>query len=325
MAHDNPRIVVLDGWTTNPGDLDWAPLEAIGPTTVHDRTPPGELLSRLADAQVAFTNKTALRRETLTESPDLRFIGVLATGFDIVDVVAAKEQGVVVANVPAYSTQSVAQMAMAHVLNFAQHVADHAEAVKQGGWARCPDFCFWEHPLVELDGKTMGIVGFGRIGRATARLATAFGMNILAYKPSPIEASELPDYVRMVDVDTVFRESDFVSLHCPLTPESQQLVSGERLRLMKPTAFLINTSRGPLVDEGALADALRNGHLAGAGLDVLTVEPPPADHPLYSVDNCHITPHIAWATSAARSRLLQMSVDNLQAFLAGTPKNVVNR
>lgn len=320
MAGDRPRIVVLDGWTTNPGDLSWERLEAIGPCTIHDRTLPEEILPRAAGAQAIYINKTAVQRETIAQLPQLKFIGVLATGYNVVDVAAAAAHGVVVTNVPTYGTQSVAQMVFAHVLNFTQQVAQHVAAVRAGRWAECPDFCFWDAPLVELDGLTMGIVGLGRIGQATARLAHAFGMKVVAYDAFPVEP---PEYVRLADLETVFREGDFVSLHCPLTAENEQLVSTERLALMKPTAYLINTARGPLVDEAALETALGEKRIAGAGLDVLTVEPPPADHPLYAIENCHITPHIAWATRAARQRLLNTAVENLQAFLAGSPQNLV--
>lgn len=316
------RIVVLDGHTLNPGDLDWAPLRALGPCEIHPRTPPGQVVERARGAEAVLTNKTVLDREILARLPGLRYIGVLATGYNVVDVGAARERGITVTHVPDYSTPSVAQMAFAHLLNLAQRVGDHARSVREGGWTRCEDFCYWLHPLVELAGRTMGIVGFGRIGRETGRIARAFGMRVIFHDVAPLEVP--PEEARAVDLDTLFRESDVVSLHCPLTDANRGLVNAARLALMKPTAILINTSRGPLVDEPALAEALNAGRLAGAGLDVLGVEPPPAGHPLLSARNCFITPHIAWATRGARQRLLETVVSNLKAFLEGRPRNVVN-
>jgi glycerate dehydrogenase len=316
------RIVVLDGHTLNPGDLSWKGLEALGECAIHDRTPPAEVVGRATGAGVVLTNKVAITRETIERLPDLKYIGVLATGYNIVDVEAAARRNIPVTNVPTYGTVSVAQMVMAHLLNLAQHVEHHAVTVRDGRWTASDDFCYWDFPLVELAGLTMGVVGFGRIGRATAALARAFGMNVVAYDPVPPQ--DLPEGVRAADLDEVFRTSDVVSLHCPLTPDTERLVNAERLAMMKPTAFLINTSRGPLVDETALAEALNAGRLAGAGLDVLAVEPPRADNPLLAAKNCHITPHIAWATRSARARLLETVVDNVRAFLAGRPQNVVD-
>jgi glycerate dehydrogenase len=317
------RIVVLDGYTLNPGDLSWAALEALGPLIVHDRTPPAETALRAAAAEIVLTNKTVLSREILRQLPQLRYIGVLATGYNIVDVDAAREQNVPVSNVPDYGPSSVVQMAFAHLLNFTQHVAAHASSVAAGDWSRCPDFCYWDVPLCELAGLTMGIVGFGRIGRMAATVAQAFGMNILAHDVAPPE--ELPPGVRFVGLEELFSESDVVSLHCPLTPATDKLVNAKRLAMMKPSAYLINTARGPLVDEAALAEALNAGGLAGAGLDVLSIEPPPADNPLLTAKNCYVTPHIAWAARASRQRLLDTAVANVRAFLAGAPQNVVNR
>ncbi len=316
------RIVVLDGYTNNPGDLGWESLETLGECTVYERTSPNDVFARAKDAEVVLTNKTALRREHFEALPKLRYVGVLATGYDVVDVAAARQQDIVVTNIPTYGTASVAQMVFAHVLNLTQHVAEHAETVREGRWSRASDFCYWDFPLVELEGLTMGIVGFGKIGRAVARLAMAFGMRVLAYDVT--EPNDTLEGVAMTtDLDRVFRDADVVSLHCPLTPDTRQLVNAERLALMKPTALLINTSRGPLVDEAALAEALRAGSLAGAGLDVLATEPPPADHPLAAISNCYITPHIAWATQSARRRLLDTAVENVRAFLAGEPQNTV--
>jgi glycerate dehydrogenase len=314
------HIVVLDGYTLNPGDLSWANLEALGPCKVYDRTPPDEIPLQAADAEIVLTNKAELSRAVIERLPRLRYIGVTATGYNIVDVSAARERNIPVCNVPDYATQSVVQMVFGHLLNFTLHVADHARGVAGGRWSGSPDFAYWDFPLVELAGQTMGLVGFGRIGRATAQVAIAMGMNVLA---SDKVAAASPG-VRFVDLDELFRQSDVVSLHCPLTPETQHLVNAERLAMMKRSAWLINTGRGPLVDEAALASALRAGQIAGAGLDVLSSEPPPADHPLLTAPNCTITPHIAWATRAARERLLDVAVSNVLGFLAGTPQNVVN-
>ncbi len=314
------RIVLLDGYVLNPGDLSWAALQALGPCEIYDRTPPEQVVARAGDAEVILVNKVEIRRETMARLPRLKYVGVLATGYDCVDVDAARQRQIVVANVPAYATHSVAQMVFAHLLNLAQHVGDHARSAAAGAWTHSRDFCFWEYPLVELADRTMGIVGFGRIGQATARLALAFGMKVLAFDV----ASPAMEKVTAVDLDTLFSRSDAVSLHCPLTPQTRQLVNADRLALMKRTAVLINTSRGALVDERALADALNADRIAGAGLDVLAVEPPPADHPLLTAKHCYVTPHIAWATQSARQRLLDIVVANLRAFLAGRPRNVVS-
>lgn len=315
------KIVVLDGYTLNPGDLSWGGLEGFGEVTVHDRTPPDRVVERAADADVVLTNKTPITDEHLSQLPRLRLVAVLATGYNIVDVEAARRRGIAVNNVPTYGTRSVAQMVFAHVLNLTQRVGDHADTVRRGRWSKSEDFCYWDSPLIELDGLAMGIVGLGRIGRATAELAAAFGMRVLAHD---VAAVDPPQWVRMVDLEDLFRTSDVVSLHCPLTEDNRGLINARRLALMKPTALLINTSRGPLVDEAALAEALRSGRLAGAGLDVLSIEPPPEDHPLLGLDNCFITPHIAWATRSARARLMKTVVENVAAFLGGSPQNVVN-
>lgn len=315
------NIVVLDGHTLNPGDLSWDALRALGDCTVYDRTPPEQVFARAAEAEVVLTNKVILRRDLIERLLKLRYIGVLATGTNIVDLAAARERGIPVTNVPAYGTPSVVQTTFALLLELTHHVGHHSDAVRAGRWTASPDFCWWDFPLVELAGRTMGLVGFGQIGRAVSEVAHAFGMNALAHDPAPRPA---PSFVQFVDLETLFRQSDVVSLHCPLTPETKNLVNAERLAWMKPSAFLLNTSRGPLVDEAALADALNAGRLAGAGLDVLSVEPPPADNPLLQARNCLVTPHIAWASGAARARLMQIAVDNVRAFLAGAPQNVVN-
>jgi glycerate dehydrogenase len=321
MNRTNVSIVVLDSFCLNPGDLSWEPLEELGECTIHERTPASQLRERVHDAEIVLTNKAPLSRDVLAGHPRLKYVGVTATGYNIVDVKAARELGIVVTNVPSYGTASVAQMVFAHILNLTQRVGDHAEAVRQRRWASSPDWCFWDFPLLELEGMTLGIIGYGRIGQAVAKLARAFGMQVLAHNRSPIGEAE---GVRAVDLDTIFRESDILSLHCPLTDETKRLVNRQRLAAMKPSALLINTSRGPLVDERALADALNAGQIAGAGLDVLDVEPPAADNPLYSAKNCYITPHIAWATRASRQRLLDAAVENVAAYLRSSPQNVVS-
>lgn len=316
------RIVVLDGHTLNPGDLSWAELRALGECEIHDRTPPEEVVARARDAEILLTNKAVVDRVAIERLPRLRFIAVLATGYNVVDVEAARQRGIPVSNVPAYGTASVAQHTMALLLELTQGAGRHAQGVREGRWSSHPDWCYWEQPLIELNGLTMGIVGYGRIGRAVARLAAAFGMKLLVHTRTP--PGEPSEGLAFVSLETLLRQSDVVSLHCPLTPETNQLVNAERLAWMKPTAFLLNTSRGPLIDEPALAAALNAGRLAGAGLDVLSVEPPPPDNPLLTARHCLITPHHAWATRAARARLMQVVVANVRAFLDGQPQNVVN-
>ena len=305
----------------NPGDLDWQNLQSLGSCAIFDRTQPAELLPRAADADILLTNKMELTAGTIQNLPRLKYIGVLATGTNVVDLAAARARGIPVTNVPTYGTKSVAQMTFALLLELAQHAGHHAQSVREGRWTRSLEWCYWDFPLLELDGLTLGIVGFGRIGRAVGELGAAFGMKVLACDPTEGPA---PPGVRFLDLETLFRESDVVSLHCPLTPQTANLVDARRLSLMKPTAFLLNTSRGPLVDEPALADALNSSLLAGAALDVLSTEPPRADNPLLTARNCLITPHLAWATRAARSRLLKIAVDNVRSFLRGQAQNVVN-
>jgi len=316
------KIVVLDGFTLNPGDLSWEGLERLGECTIYDRSAPEQTLQRAEDAEIILTNKTLVSRELIDKLDELRYIGVLATGYNVVDIEAARERGIPVTNVPAYGTDSVAQMVFAHLLNLTQNVGHHAQTVREGRWCSEPDFCYWDTPLVELRGLTMGIVGLGQIGRAVAKLALAFGMRLVAYDVA--QSLQMPAGCEMVALEEVFRRGDVVSLHCPLVPETQKLVNERTLSLMKSTAFLINTSRGPLIDEPALAEALNAGKLAGAGLDVLSSEPPDRTNPLLKAANCRITPHIAWATRAARSRLLNIAVENVAAFLDGRAKNVVN-
>jgi glycerate dehydrogenase len=316
------NIVVLDGHTLNPGDLAWDELHTLGQLHVHARTQPADVVARALDAEVLLTNKVVLDRQAITALPKLRYIGVLATGFNVVDTVAARERSIPVTNVPGYSTRSVAQVVFALLLELTHHVGHHAQTVRAGRWSRSEDFCYWDTPLIELDGLTLGIVGFGQIGREVARIAQAFGLRVLIH--SRTRPAELPPGAEWVSLPELLARADVVSLHCPLTPDTRHLINQERLALMKPAAFLLNTGRGPLVDEAALADALNAGRLAGAGLDVLSVEPPPPTNPLLSAKNCLITPHIAWASKAARQRLMQITAANLRAFLAGQPQNVVN-
>jgi glycerate dehydrogenase len=314
-------IVVLDGYTLNPGDLDWGPLRALGTCAIYDRTEDAVILERSRDARILLTNKTPLTRSSIQRLPALEFIGVLATGYNVVDIDAATERRIPVANVPAYGTASVAQMAFAHILNLTALVGPHAQGVADGEWSAARDWSYWRHPLTELDGLTLGIIGYGRIGKATAHVARAFGMPVIVAEQQQVDQGEK---VERVTIEEIFRRSDIVSLHCPLTEETRGLVNSSRLALMKPSALLINTSRGGLVDEAALAEALNSGRIAGAGLDVLSQEPPPASHPLLRARNCFITPHIAWATRAARTRLLEEVVENVRAFLGGRGRNIVN-
>lgn len=315
------QMVVLDGYTLNPGDLSWQPLEDLGHCTVYDRTLTELVVPRAAEAEILLTNKTKISRHTIRELDRLQYVGVLATGHDIVDLDAAHQRGIVVTNVPSYGTASVVQMVFAHLLNLTVHLGDHANGVRGGRWCQSPDWCYWDSPLVEISGLTLGIVGFGRIGRATAAVAKAFGMKVLACDAE--RPTHAPSDVEWTDLEDLLRRSDVVSLHCPLTAATRHMIDRRRLTLMKPTALLINTSRGPLVDEDALAEALGSGHIAGAGLDVLSVEPPPCDNPLLTAATCCITPHIAWATRAARQRLLTVAAENVRSYLAGRPQNVV--
>jgi glycerate dehydrogenase len=318
---EKTKIVVLDGYTLNPGDLSWEELEVLGDCRIHDRTPAEQTAARAWEADLVLTNKTVLDGAVLSALPRLRYIGVLATGYNVVDVATARARGITVTNVPDYSTRSVTQLTFALLLELAHQVGTHSEGVRQGRWCRSPDFSYWQTPLVELAGLTLGVVGFGRIGRGVAQAAAAFGMSVLAYTPRP--PSPPPTGLEFVGLDALFRRSDVVSLHCPLTPETRHLVNAERLALLRPTAFVVNTGRGPLVDEGALADALNASRLAGAALDVLSTEPPAATNPLLTARNCLITPHIGWATKAARIRLLRIAIDNVRGHLEGRPQNVV--
>lgn len=310
------KIVVLDGHTENPGDLSWAELEKLGELTVYDFSEPAEAAERMADAEIVLTNKTVITREMIESHPHLRMIGVLATGFNVVDTVAAAERHIPVCNVPSYATDAVAQYTFALLLELCHRVGAHNQAVQEGRWTQGREFCFWDYPQIELSGKTMGLIGYGRIGKAVERIARAFDMTVLHTTPSGREGS--------VSLDEVLRQSDVISLHCPLTKENRHLISHETIAKMKPGVLLINTGRGPLVDEAALREALFNGHVAGAAMDVTEQEPIPADSPLLGLDNCLITPHIAWAAKEARQRLMNTVVENVRAFLQGSPVNAVN-
>lgn len=317
------KIVILDGYTENPGDLSWAGFEALGDVAVYDRTVGGEeeVIRRAKGAEVVILNKTPLPASVIEAlAPELKYIGVLATGYNVVDIDAAKRAGVPVCNIPTYGTTAVAQFVMALLLELCHHVADHSRSVKAGDWSRCPDFCYWNYPLIELGGKTFGVIGYGRIGRAAAKLAKAFGMNVVAYDTFAKD----DDDARIVSLDELLAVSDVISLHCPLFPETKGIIGRDAIAKMKDGVFLINTSRGPLVDEDALAEALHAGKVAGAGLDVLCVEPAREDNPLLREPNCLITPHIAWAPKESRQRLMDIAVDNLCVWQAGAPQNVVN-
>ncbi|MCC6356749.1 MAG: D-2-hydroxyacid dehydrogenase [Verrucomicrobiae bacterium] len=314
-------MVILDTLGDYPAPFSWEPISDIAPCDKHERTPPDQTLARAANATILLTNKTPLPAEVIGALPRLSYIGVLATGYNVVDVAAARARGIPVTNVPEYGTDSVAQATFALLLELTNRVGHHAEAVRKGRWCEWPDFCFWDYPLIELAGRTLGVVGYGRIGRAVARIAGAFGMRVLASARAPRSHDGI---AAPADIDTLFRESEAVSLHCPLTPETRQLVNAHRLAGMKPGSYLINTGRGALIDETALAEALESGRLAGAGLDVLATEPPRPDNPLLRAPNCIITPHVAWATVQARGRLVDIAAANIRAFLSGAPQNVVN-
>jgi len=321
------KIVVLDGYTLNPGDLEWKGLEQLGEVSVFDRTAPQQVVERAEGAGIVLTNKVEFDAAVMARLPELKYIGVTATGVNIVDLQAARERGIAVTNVPGYSTASVAQMVFALLLEITQQVGHHSHLVKSAGrWSASPDFCFRDRPLIELDGLTLGLVGFGQIGRRVAEIARAFGMDVHVHTahPEKYRQSREGGGVRFVDLDTLFGQSDVISLHCPLTEQTQDLVDAKRLQQMKPGAILINTGRGPLIDEQAVADALSDSRLAGFGADVLSAEPPAEDNPLLAAPNAFITPHIAWATKAARLRLMAIAVDNVAAFLKGEAKNVVN-
>lgn len=318
------KIVILDGYTLNPGDLSWDGLKRLGDVEIYDRTPADKVVERANGAEIVFTNKTPIDEEALHNLPLLKYIGVLATGYNIVNTEVAKQKGIIVSNVPGYGTASVVQMTFALLLELCLHVQRHSDSVMEGRWSRSPDFCFWNYPLIELSGKTIGIIGFGTIGRQIGDVATAFGMNIIATSRRRTDESHRNNF-NWAEVPELLAQSDVVTIHCPLTPETKGLINKESLQLMKSPAFLLNTSRGPIIVDEDLADALNTDVIAGAGIDVLSVEPPAADNPLFKAKNCIITPHIAWATKEARSRLIDIAVSNVSAFLKGSPVNVVNK
>jgi glycerate dehydrogenase len=318
------KIVVLDGYTLNPGDLSWDNLKVIGEVVIYDRTPTGEILERSKNAEILFTNKTPLKEEILNALPSLKYIGVLATGYNVVDIEAAKRRGIVVTNVPAYSTFSVAQLTFALLLELCLHVQRQSDSVLSGKWASSVDFTYRDFPLIELAGKTIGIIGFGNIGQSVANIAASFGMNVISFSRRQTDQSHRTNF-NWVTIDELFETADVVSVHCPLVPETKGLVNIGYLKKMKKSAFLLNTSRGPIVIEEDLAYALNNDLISGAGVDVLSVEPPSADNHLLKAKNCIITPHIAWATREARIRLLDIAVNNLAHFLGNTPVNVVSK
>lgn len=319
------KIVILDGYTENPGDLSWAEMEKFGELVVYDRTPVNDaaVIERIRDADVVYTNKTPVSRAAIESSPNLKFIGVLATGYNIVDVAAAKERGIPVSNIPTYGTAAVGQFAIAMLLEICHHVAHHSEAVHKGRWESCLDWCFWDYPLIELAGKTMGIIGFGRIGQTTGKIASALGMKVLAYDTFVNEAARsIGEYV---DLDTLLKESDVIALHCPLFPETQGIINKNTIAKMKDGVIILNNSRGQLVVEQDLADALNSGKVYAAGLDVVSTEPIRGDNPLLKAKNCLITPHISWAPKESRQRLMDIAIANLKSFVEGSPINVVNK
>lgn len=318
------KLVNLDGYTTNPGDLSWQWMNKYGEATVYERSAPELVLERAKDADILFVNKTPITREIIMQLPKLKYVGLQSTGFNIIDCDAAKKNGILVTNIPAYSTNAVAQLTFAFILELTNQVALHSRSVMEGEWCACPDFCYWKTPLMELHGKTLGIIGFGKIGQAVAEIAKAFGMNILAYSPTPKMPSAFP-HVQFQPVETILRHADIVTLHCPLNASTEHMIDRNALLSMKPSAFLINTSRGPVINEADLADALNHEKIAGAALDVLETEPCKKDNPLLYAKNCLITPHIAWAGFETRARLMSLLEANLKAYLNGTPINVVNQ
>ena len=310
------KIVVLDGYTENPGDLSWGGFEKLGEVTVYDRTPEDKIIERIGSAEIVIMNKTPISRETMNACPNMKYVGILATGYNVVDVAAASEKGIIVTNIPTYGTTAVAQMAIALLLEICHHTAHHSNAVYEGRWTKNQDWCFWDYPLIELADKTMGIIGFGRIGQNTGRIAKALGMKVIAYDAF-VKAEE------SVDLDTLLQESDVIALHCPLFPETQGIINKNNIAKMKDGVIILNNSRGPLIVEQDLCDALNSGKVYAAGLDVVSTEPIKADNPLLKAKNCIITPHISWAPKESRQRLMNIAVDNLDKFLSGAPVNAV--
>lgn len=315
------KIVVLDGYAANPGDFNWNELEKLGQCTIYERTANQEILERAKEAEIILTNKTPLSAETINKLPKLKYIGVIATGYNIVDIEAAKKRGIVVTNIPAYSTNSVAQLTFAHLLNIAQRVQTHSDEVKRGRWSRNKDFTFWDTPLIEIYGKKMGIVGLGNTGMATAKIALGFGLQVYAHTSKKPE--DLPEGIHKLELENLFKECDIISLHCPLNEETKEIINKNTLSLMKPSAIVLNTARGGLVNEKELADALNNGRIYAAGVDVLSQEPPQSDNPLLTAKNCFITPHFAWASFSARERLMNILLENVKAYIEGNPMNNV--
>ena len=318
------KIVVLDGYTENPGDLSWEGLEALGALTVYDRTPSDKIVERIGDAEAVYTNKTPVSAETIKQCPGLKFIGLLATGYNVVDTAAAKANGVVVSNIPTYGTDAVAQYAIALLLELCHHIGEHSGCVKAGEWTSSPDWCFWNYPLIELAGKNFGVIGFGRIGQRTAQIAQALGMKVLAYDEYPNQDLETEN-CRYVTLDELLSQADVISLHCPLFPSTEGIVNKDTIAKMKDGVMILNTSRGPLIVEEDLKEGLNSGKVGGAAVDVVSVEPIHTDNPLLSAKNMIITPHIAWAPKESRQRLMNIAVDNLKMFMEGNPQNVVNR
>lgn len=316
------KIVVLDGYTLNPGDLSWDSLKKLGTLTVYDRTEEKKAAERIGDAELVFTNKTPIKRKTMEACPNLKFIGVLATGYNVVDVKAAEERKITVTNIPGYATDAVAQYVFALLLELCYHVGEHSNSVKAGEWERSRDFCYWNEPLVELCGKTLGIIGYGRIGKKTAQIAIAFGMKVLAFTPHPDKNQENQN-LKFVLLDDLLRKSDVISLHCPLTPKSEGMINKDSISKMKPHVMIVNTSRGPLIDEQDLYDALVSRKVAGAAVDVVSTEPIKSDNPLLKAPNMILTPHIAWAPKETRERLMATAVENLETYLRGRPQNIV--
>ncbi len=318
------KIVILDGYTENPGDLSWSGMEQFGEVTVYDRTPQELIIHRIGDADAVYTNKTPLSKSTLEACPGIKYIGVLATGYNVVDIEAAKERGIPVSNIPSYGTEAVAQFTIALLLELCHHIGDHSRSVMAGDWTRSEDFCYWNYPLTELAGKTMGIIGFGRIGQAVAKIAQALGMKILAYSRTREEGLET-ETCRYAELDELLANSDVISLHCPLHPDTQGMINKETIAKMKDHVMILNSSRGPLIVEEDLKEALNSGKVGGAAVDVVSAEPMKEDNPLLKARNCIITPHIAWAPKETRQRLMDIAVDNLRAYAEGCPQNVVNK
>lgn len=317
------KIVILDGYTENPGDLSWEGFERLGELTVYDRTPADKIIERIGDAEIVYVNKVPITRETMDACRNIKYIGVLATGYNIVDIEAAREKGILVSNIPTYGTDAVGQFAIALLLEICHHIGHHSKAVKEGRWENNPDWCFWDYPLIELAGKTMGIIGLGRIGRTTGKIARALSMKVIAYDDNPTdEGRAIAEYV---DLDELLARSDVICLHCPLFPSTQGIINKDTIAKMKDGVIIINNSRGPLIVEQDLADALNSGKVYAAGLDVVSTEPIRPDNPLLKAKNCIITPHISWAPKESRQRLIDIAVNNLKAFLEGNPVNIVNR